>query len=102
MTTSELNEEMIKSIKERVNYLYDLGFEIRPSVNKVPLFSNGSLDRITTTKEQIEEWERPNITLKDNEMDFIKNKCRYENQSIESITQQIENIKKYGYFAYGF
>lgn len=94
--------DIIKSIHERADYDYELGFEIRPSVNKVPLFSDKPLDQITTTKEQIEEWKKPNIQLPDKVLDFIRKECRYENQPIESIDQQIENIKKYGYFAYGF
>ena len=101
MTNIEVNE-IIKSIHEGADYHFDLGFEIRPSVNKVPIFSNGSLDMITTTREQIEDWKKPNIQLPDKVLDFIRKECRYDNQSIESLNEQIENIKKYGYFAYGF
>lgn len=90
------NEEIIKEIHDRVDYLYNVGLEIRPSLNKVTmcLDKGTSLAQITTTKEQTENWKKSNITLEQWEIDFFKNRCK-------ATDQQIDNIRKYGYFANG-
>jgi P4 family phage/plasmid primase-like protien len=90
-------ENDIKIIHEAVTLRYRQCFNIRPAINKVPicLKTGTPLDEVTTTAEQIEEWTKPDITLEQWEIDFYKTKC-------EATDQQIENIKKYGYFANGF
>ena len=89
-------EETIKSIHERADYIFNLGIELRPSINKVTicLEKGTTLDKVTTTKEQIEKWKKPNIKLEQWEIEFFKKDCK-------ATDEQIENIKKYGYFANG-
>jgi putative DNA primase/helicase len=89
-------EQQIKLIHELADHDFKLGFEIRPSINKatICLDKGTTLDNVTTTKEQIEKWKQPNITLQQWEIDFFKTHCK-------ATDEQIENIKKYGYFANG-